>query len=178
MAMFNRRAEGLKQRKNESLRRVVYRKAGCAGRRSRRDLSTSSSTLITNGKGTVDKVDKWGTRKLAYRVSKYDEGHLHADSIHRHAGPGEGNRAPHARHRHGDQVHHRAHRREAKKIEKSKKAREKRAARRPAPHGGSGGSALLRLLPAERLRGCAGALPVPPAAPEHPGVAAPEQLPG
>src|ERR1051326_1109956 len=30
--------------------------------------------LITNGKGTVDKADKWGTRKLAYRVSKYNEG--------------------------------------------------------------------------------------------------------
>ena len=30
--------------------------------------------LITTGKGTVDKVDKWGTRKLAYRVSKFSEG--------------------------------------------------------------------------------------------------------
>jgi small subunit ribosomal protein S6 len=30
--------------------------------------------LITNGKGTVDKADKWGTRKLAYRVQKYNEG--------------------------------------------------------------------------------------------------------
>ena len=30
--------------------------------------------LIVNGKGTVDKVDKWGVRKLAYRVQKYAEG--------------------------------------------------------------------------------------------------------
>ena len=30
--------------------------------------------LITNGKGTVEKADKWGTRKLAYRVQKYNEG--------------------------------------------------------------------------------------------------------
>ena len=30
--------------------------------------------LITNGKGTVDKADKWGVRKLAYRVQKYNEG--------------------------------------------------------------------------------------------------------
>jgi len=30
--------------------------------------------LITNGKGTVDKADKWGTRKLAYKVQKYNEG--------------------------------------------------------------------------------------------------------
>ena len=31
-------------------------------------------TIITNGKGTVDKVDKWGVRKLAYRVQKFAEG--------------------------------------------------------------------------------------------------------
>ena len=30
--------------------------------------------VITNGKGTVDKTDKWGVRKLAYRVQKYNEG--------------------------------------------------------------------------------------------------------
>ena len=30
--------------------------------------------VITSGKGTVDKVDKWGMRKLAYRLQKYNEG--------------------------------------------------------------------------------------------------------
>jgi small subunit ribosomal protein S6 len=30
--------------------------------------------LITNGKGTIEKADKWGTRKLAYKVQKYNEG--------------------------------------------------------------------------------------------------------
>ena len=30
--------------------------------------------VITNGKGTIDKTDKWGVRKLAYRVQKYNEG--------------------------------------------------------------------------------------------------------
>jgi small subunit ribosomal protein S6 len=30
--------------------------------------------LITNAGGTVDKVDKWGKRRLAYRVDKYREG--------------------------------------------------------------------------------------------------------
>src|SRR4029078_9240821 len=29
--------------------------------------------LITNGKGTIEKADKWGTRKLSYRVQKYNE---------------------------------------------------------------------------------------------------------
>jgi len=30
--------------------------------------------VISSGQGTVDKVDKWGIRKLAYRVQKYNEG--------------------------------------------------------------------------------------------------------
>jgi small subunit ribosomal protein S6 len=30
--------------------------------------------IITGADGTVDKLDKWGLRKLAYRVQKYDEG--------------------------------------------------------------------------------------------------------
>jgi small subunit ribosomal protein S6 len=29
---------------------------------------------VTNAGGTVDKVDKWGKRKLAYKVDKYREG--------------------------------------------------------------------------------------------------------
>lgn len=31
-------------------------------------------SVITKSKGTVDKVDKWGVRKLAYRVKKRAEG--------------------------------------------------------------------------------------------------------
>jgi small subunit ribosomal protein S6 len=31
-------------------------------------------TVVTNAGGTVDKVEKWGKRKLAYRVLKYREG--------------------------------------------------------------------------------------------------------
>ena len=30
--------------------------------------------VVTNAGGTVDKVDKWGKRRLAYRVDKYREG--------------------------------------------------------------------------------------------------------
>jgi len=30
--------------------------------------------LVTEAGGTVDKVDKWGKRKLAYRVGRYREG--------------------------------------------------------------------------------------------------------
>jgi small subunit ribosomal protein S6 len=32
-------------------------------------------TTITSGGGTIDKVDAWGKRKLAYRVQKYTEGY-------------------------------------------------------------------------------------------------------
>ena len=31
-------------------------------------------TIVSNAGGTVDKVDKWGKRKLAYRVDRYREG--------------------------------------------------------------------------------------------------------
>ena len=40
--------------------------------------STTSSTRcrknVTNAGGTIDKVDKWGKRRLAYRVEKHREG--------------------------------------------------------------------------------------------------------
>ncbi len=89
--------------------------------------------MITNGKGTVDKVDKWGVRKLAYRVQKYGEGNYTLIQF---------SSAP--------ELVHEVERRmrvtdmvikfitvrideKMKKIEKRKKARDKRAARRPAP---------------------------------------------
>ncbi|HUA87155.1 MAG TPA: 30S ribosomal protein S6 [Bryobacteraceae bacterium] len=89
--------------------------------------------VISNGKGTVDKVDNWGVRKLAYRVSKYNEGRyiLFVFSS-------------------SPELVHELERRlrvadlvikfitvrideKQKKIEKRKKQREKRAARRPPP---------------------------------------------
>ena len=35
---------------------------------------TQIKDLIASGKGTVEKADKWGVRKLAYRIQKYKEG--------------------------------------------------------------------------------------------------------
>ncbi len=32
------------------------------------------SAIVTNAGGTVDKVEKWGKRRLAYRVDKFREG--------------------------------------------------------------------------------------------------------
>ncbi|HWQ54540.1 MAG TPA: 30S ribosomal protein S6 [Bryobacteraceae bacterium] len=37
-------------------------------------LIEAMKLVVTNSGGTVDKVDKWGKRKLAYRVGKYREG--------------------------------------------------------------------------------------------------------
>src|SRR5580658_9808913 len=89
--------------------------------------------VITSGKGTVDKVDNWGVRKLAYKLSKYTEGRYVLVVF---------SSTP--------ELVHEVERRmrvtdlvikfitvrideKLKKIEKRKKHRVKRAARRPAP---------------------------------------------
>jgi small subunit ribosomal protein S6 len=89
--------------------------------------------LITNGKGTVDKVDKWGTRKLAYRVSKYNEGGY---ILVQFTSTPELVHEIERRMRVTDMVIKFITVRideKLKKIEKRKKHRVKRAARRPAP---------------------------------------------
>ncbi len=91
------------------------------------------SKLITDHGGTVDKTDKWGVRKLAYRVEKRTEGYYVL--LQFTAGP-EAVKEIERRLRVSDMVMKfitvRIDER-LKKIEKRKKARDKRAARRPAP---------------------------------------------
>jgi small subunit ribosomal protein S6 len=91
------------------------------------------TTVITSKGGKIDKTDKWGVRKLAYRIEKRNEGYYVL--IQFTAGP---------------EIVHELERRlrvadmvmkfitvrideKLKKIDKRKKQREKRAARRPAP---------------------------------------------
>jgi small subunit ribosomal protein S6 len=91
------------------------------------------TTVITSKGGKVDKTDKWGVRKLAYRIEKRNEGYYVL--IQFTAGP---------------EIVHEVERRlrvadmvikfitvrideKLKKIDKRKKQREKRAARKPAP---------------------------------------------
>jgi small subunit ribosomal protein S6 len=105
-------------------------------------------TIITNGKGTVDKVDKWGVRKLAYRVQKFAEGNY--TLVQFTSSPA---------------LVHEVERRmrvtdmvikfitvrideKVKKIEKRKKARDKRAARRPAPAPMAAPAAVAPAMPA------------------------------
>jgi small subunit ribosomal protein S6 len=89
--------------------------------------------VITGGQGTVDKVDKWGVRKLAYRVQKYAEGGYVL--IQFSAQPALVHEIE-RRLRVADMVIKFITVRideKIKKIEKRKKDRDKRAARRPAP---------------------------------------------
>jgi small subunit ribosomal protein S6 len=89
--------------------------------------------IITSGKGTVDKVDNWGIRKLAYRVLKYNEGRYvlivftsTPELVHE----------VERRMRVADMVIKFITVRvdeKQKKIDKRKKQREKRAAKRPPP---------------------------------------------
>ncbi len=132
-------------------------------------------TLITNGKGTVDKVDKWGVRKLAYRVAKCSEGQYIL--IQFGASP-EAVKEIERRMRVTDMVIKFITVRideKQKKIDKRKKAREKRAARKPAPQAAPAVPAPAPALPGEpagAAPGLPGAAPVA-IAPEHPAPAAP-----
>jgi small subunit ribosomal protein S6 len=89
--------------------------------------------VISSGKGTVEKADKWGIRKLAYRVQKYNEGIY---VLVQFSSSPELVREIERRMRVSDLVIKFITVRideKMKKIEKRKRARDKRASRRPAP---------------------------------------------
>ena len=89
--------------------------------------------VVTSGGGTVEKAERWGVRKLAYRVAKRTEGLYILMQFS--AGP-ELVRELERRLRVSDAVLKFITVRideKLKRIEKRKKAREKRAARKPAP---------------------------------------------
>ena len=116
-------------------------------------------TLITSSNGTVDKVEKWGVRKLAYRVEKRNEGFyiLVQFSTETTSLVKEVER----RMRVTDSVMKWITVRideSLKKLEKRKLKREKRAKRKPQ----------MTLTPAP-------AIPVAPALPAEPALAAPGQ---
>ncbi|MGI8741389.1 MAG: 30S ribosomal protein S6 [Bryobacteraceae bacterium] len=89
--------------------------------------------VVTGHGGTVEKSDKWGVRKLAYRVQKRTEGYYVL--LQFNSGP-ETVKEIERRLRVSDMVMKFITVRideKLKKIEKRKKARDKRAARRPVP---------------------------------------------
>ncbi len=89
--------------------------------------------VITQAGGTLEKTEKWGMRKLAYRVLKYNEGHYIL--LQFNAQP-ETVKEIERRLRVTDFVMKFITVRideKLKRIDKRRKAREKRAARKPAP---------------------------------------------
>lgn len=89
--------------------------------------------VITGGGGTIEKEDKWGVRRLAYRVEKRSEGFF---ILLQFSAPPQTVRELERRLRVADVVMKFITVRideKMKKIEKRKKQREKRAARKPAP---------------------------------------------
>lgn len=129
--------------------------------------------VVTGAGGTVDKTEKWGVRKLAYRVLKYNEGQYILLQFSAEAGTV---KELERRLRVSDNVIKFITVRideKLKRIEKRKKAREKRAARRPAqpPSPAAVASPLLPHEPPAPIPGAPGA-PAPgapqPAAPNPP----------
>jgi small subunit ribosomal protein S6 len=121
--------------------------------------------VITNGKGTIDKTDKWGVRKLAYRVQKYNEG-LYV--LIQFSSTPDLVKEVERRLRVADSVIKFITVRideKQKKIDKRKKARDKRAARRPAP--------MPMASPAVPAAPVAPAMPALPAEPGHAAPGAP-----
>jgi small subunit ribosomal protein S6 len=89
--------------------------------------------VVTQGGGNVDKTDRWGVRKLAYRVAKYKEGQY---ILLQFSAKPDTVKEIERRLRVADLVLKYLTVRideKLKRIEKRKKAREKRAARKPAP---------------------------------------------
>jgi small subunit ribosomal protein S6 len=125
--------------------------------------------VITHAGGTVDKTEKWGVRKLAYRVMKYHEGQY---ILLQFTAKPETVKEIERRLRVSDLVLKYLTVRideKLKRIEKRKKARAKRAARKPAP-APSAPAVASPLLPSES--------PAPmPGAPGSPSPASPAQQP-
>ena len=89
--------------------------------------------VITSSQGTVDKVDKWGVRKLAYRVGRRNEGYY---VLIQFKGDPDAVKEIERRMRVTDLVLKWLTVRideKLKKLEKRTKQRDKRAKRRPAP---------------------------------------------
>jgi small subunit ribosomal protein S6 len=89
--------------------------------------------VVTNAGGTVDKAEKWGKRRLAYKVGRYREG---AYILFQFAADAATVKEFERRLRVADMVLKYLTVRideTLKRLEKRRKDREKRAARRPAP---------------------------------------------
>lgn len=126
--------------------------------------------VIAQSGGTLDKTEKWGVRKLAYRVLKYNEGQY---ILLQFSAKPDTVKEIERRLRVADLVLKFLTVRideKLKRIEKRKKAREKRAARKPAapaPAPAVASPHMAMELPAP-VPGAPGATPGAPSGPERP----------
>ena len=123
---------------------------------------TQIKDLIATGKGTVEKADKWGVRKLAYRIQKYKEGIFILIVF---SAPSDLVKEVERRMRVTDIVIKFVTVRideKIKKIEKRKKQRDKRAARRPPPQVAAPSVPVAPAMPAAPAAGPAPGLPGAP----------------
>lgn len=114
-------------------------------------------SVVTNAAGTIDKVDKWGVRKLAYRVEKRAEGYY---ILIQFSASSSAVKEVERRLRVNDAVMKFITVRideKLKKLEKRKKARDKRAARKPpapiAPAAPAEGTPAMPAAPAVPMPG-------------------------
>lgn len=126
--------------------------------------------VIAQAGGTLDKTEKWGVRKLAYRVLKYNEGQY---ILLQFSAKPETVKEMERRLRVADLVLKFLTVRideKLKRIEKRKKAREKRAARKPAapPPAAAVASPLQPSEAPPPMPGAPGGTPASPGAPEKP----------
>ena len=122
--------------------------------------------VITSSGGTIDKIDKWGVRKLAYKVQKKAEGFYVLMVFHCEPAA---SKEVERRLRVSDMVmKHMTVRMDEKQkwLEKRQKARAARAARKPAPQMAPPGSPMA-------VPGAPAPAPAAPAAPAAPIPGAP-----
>lgn len=135
------------------------------------------SKIITDQGGSVDKVDNWGKRRLAYRVAKYDEGTFVILTFSAEAGTV---KELERRLRVNDLVIKFMTVRldeKLKWVEKRKKKREERAKRKPAPVAPAPAAPAVALPGEPASPVPAAPVPAAPAAPETPAETAPEAAP-
>ncbi len=142
-------------------------------------LIEQMSKNVTTAGGTIDKVDKWGKRRLAYRVEKNREGFY---VLLQFSAEPEIVKEFERRMRVQDSVIKFLTVRideNLKRIDKRKKVREKRAHRRPAPPVAQPSLAQQMLgggaEGAHPVPGAPVAAPVAPAAPAHPAPGVPDK---
>ena len=70
-------------------------------------LTTTVSGFVEKEGGKIQKIEKWGKKRLAYNVGKHREGSYVLLVVEGSGRRCEGSRAAHPRHRRRHQVHHR-----------------------------------------------------------------------